>query len=319
MKVWRRIAGLIGSEATAALVSILSAKGSAPRGPGTRMVVSAGGAIAGTVGGGRLEHDLISRAVAQMGAGPAGMQVRHVLGPDLGQCCGGVVEASIEVFGAQDLPWIQPLAEAEEQCAEIETVGRADPSGRLVRRLADAGPDDAPGLAGVHERFGLSRAPVVVFGAGHVGRALVLALAPLPFAVDWVDERAEMFPAAAPAHVRMLCAADPAAHLTQVPDGALIVVMTHSHARDLEIVGAALAARRFGYVGLIGSASKRGRFLSRLAQMGLGAAAEALLVCPIGGGSIADKHPAVIAACVTVELLHRREKIAASAVCRGQN
>lgn len=276
------------------------------------MVVSARGAIAGTVGGGTLEHDLMGRAVALMGALPCGVNVRHMLGPDLGQCCGGVVEASIEVFGTQDLPWIQPLAEAEDRQHSIATSSVTDSSGRRIRHLAVSAGEGT-------EQFGTSPTSVAIFGAGHVGRALVLALAPLPFAVDWVDERAEMFPSHMPGHVRMLCMAEPAAHLGHVPDGALIVVMTHSHARDLEIVSAALTAGRFRYVGLIGSASKRGRFLSRLAQMGLSAAAETRLVCPIGGNSIADKHPAVIAACVTMELLQWREKLPATPSRQGRH
>ena len=266
------------------------------------MVVAASGAIAGTVGGGTLEHDLIGRAVAMMGDAPAGLHLRHVLGPDLGQCCGGVVKAAIEVFGPDDLGWIAPLAEAEAGAARITTHGLADDRGRLVRRLSGAG---------LVETFGLAQTPVMLFGAGHVGKALVMALAPLPFAVEWVDPRAEAFPAAAPGNVRMRCLADPVMELAHAPPASLIVVMTHSHALDLALVSAALSGP-FGYVGLIGSLSKRARFVSRLAQAGLGPAAEARLVCPIAGGLLADKHPAVIAAAVAMELLQQRERLQAT-------
>ena len=163
------------------------------------------------------------------------------------------------------------------------------------------------------ERFHDPRRPVWLFGAGHVGRALMLALAPLPFDVTWVDERADVFPAAVPANVRPLHSTDPAGDVARAPDGSLIVVMTHSHARDLAVVHAALAAGRFGYVGLIGSASKRARFVRRLREAGVAQARIAELVCPIGLTAIASKHPAAIAASVAVQLLERDEALAISA------
>ena len=164
----------------------------------------------------------------------------------------------------------------------------------------------------VVERFHDPRRPVWLFGAGHVGRALMLALAPLPFEVTWIDERADAFPAAMPANVCALRSADPAGEVVRAPAGALIVVMTHSHARDLAIVHAALAAERFGYVGLIGSASKRARFARRLREAGVAQARIAELVCPIGLPTIASKHPAAIAAGVAVQLLERDEAFAES-------
>ena len=163
------------------------------------------------------------------------------------------------------------------------------------------------------ERFCDARRSVWLFGAGHVGRALMLALAPLPFEVTWIDERADAFPAAVPANVRPLPSADPAAEIARAPARALVVVMTHSHARDLAIVHAALAAGRFGYVGLIGSASKRARFTRRLREAGVPEARIAELVCPIGLPAIASKHPAAIAAGVAVQLLERDEALTESA------
>ena len=163
------------------------------------------------------------------------------------------------------------------------------------------------------ERFCDLRRPVWLFGAGHVGRALMLALAPLPFEVTWIDERAAAFPAAMPANVRSVRSADPEEEVARAPDGALIVVVTHSHARDLAIVHAALAAGRFGYVGLIGSASKRARFTRRLREAGVPEGRIAKLVCPIGLPTIGSKHPAAIAAGVTVQLLERDEALAEAA------
>ena len=163
------------------------------------------------------------------------------------------------------------------------------------------------------ERFCDPRRPVWLFGAGHVGRALMLALAPLPFEVTWIDERWDAFPGAMPGNVRSLRSADPAGEVARAPDGAMIVVMTHSHARDLAIVHAALAAGRFGYVGLIGSASKRARFTRRLREAGVPKERIAELVCPIGLPMIGSKHPAAIAAGVAVQLLERDEALVESA------
>ena len=172
------------------------------------------------------------------------------------------------------------------------------PDGRFVREIADP----APGL----EVFGEAATPLLLFGAGHVGRALVLALAPLPFRVRWIDARPDAFPRFTPTHVALSHASEPEVEIDPAPDGAFIVVMTHSHPLDLAIVARALAAERFGYVGLIGSATKRARFLSQMRQAGLDEAALARLTCPIGVAGIADKAPAAIAAGVAAQLLQAR-------------
>ena len=107
----------------------------------------------------------------------------------------------------------------------------------------------------------------------------------------------------APANVALVFAPEPAAELAGGPDGALIVVMAHSHALDLEIIAASLAAGRFGFVGLIGSSTKRARFLSQMRAAGLSEAALARLVCPIGVPGLESKDPAVIAASTAAQLL----------------
>ena len=190
---------------------------------------------------------------------------------------------------------------------------------RIVEHLADTGferaslPVDLRPDGTIIERFHDRRRPLWLFGAGHVGRALMLALAPLPFDVIWIDERADAFPAAMPASVHPLRSADTASELSRAPEGAFVVVMTHSHPRDLAIVHAALAAGRFGYVGLIGSASKRARFTRRLREAGVPDRRIAELVCPIGLAGIASKHPAAIATGVAAQLLERDEALAARA------
>ncbi|CAN1537810.1 XdhC Xanthine and CO dehydrogenases maturation factor, XdhC/CoxF family [Rhabdaerophilaceae bacterium] len=147
--------------------------------------------------------------------------------------------------------------------------------------------------------------PVWLFGAGHVGRALVLALAPLPFQTRWVDARTNAFPAAFPGNVTPVAAIDPLAELADLPQAALVLIMTHSHALDLAIADAALR-RATAFVGVIGSATKRARFLSQLRQMGHDEASLARFCCPIGVAGLGSKDPAVIAAGLAVQLLQYR-------------
>jgi xanthine dehydrogenase accessory factor len=161
----------------------------------------------------------------------------------------------------------------------------------------------------VLETFTRQTRPLYLFGAGHVGRALILALAPLPFEVTWIDPRREAFPAATPANVRSVHQPDPAAALAGAPVDAFVLVMTHSHPLDLELAHAALAAGRFAYVGLIGSATKRARFRKRLEDLRLSAESVSRLVCPIGLARITSKVPAAIAASVAADLLIRHEAV----------
>lgn len=143
---------------------------------------------------------------------------------------------------------------------------------------------------------------VGLFGAGHVGRALVKLLGDLPCRVTWIDSRPGAFPAALPANVTTLASALPVHEVALLPGRAAVLVMTHDHGLDLELVDAALR-RPFPFVGMIGSATKRARFLRRLAQRGLGPEALARFTCPIGLPGIGGKHPAEIAVAVAAQLL----------------
>jgi xanthine dehydrogenase accessory factor len=144
---------------------------------------------------------------------------------------------------------------------------------------------------------------VAIFGAGHVGTALVRLLGELGCQVDWIDERPEAFPPALPANVRALVSEAPEEAVAGLPAGADLLVMTHSHARDQQIVEAALRRSDLRLVGLIGSRTKRARFLSRLAHRGYPPEAVARLTCPIGLPGVGGKRPAEIAIAVAAQLL----------------
>ncbi len=342
-EVWPRVARLLDAHGACALVTVAEVRGSAPREAGARMVVGPGEAgFSGTIGGGELEWRVLGAARRALDADERSATLdRYSLGPELSQCCGGSVDVLCEVFDGGQSDAVRALAEREEagpfltrarigrravdripverrkgangsgDAASRRRTGTRE-NGRTVEIVRRPVPEERQSHAAasgdeveIVERFGGRPPEVWLFGAGHVGRALILALAPLPFAVTWIDERRGQFPSVLPGRVRTIESRNAAAELIAAPSNAAVVVMTHSHPLDLEIVHAALAAERFAYVGLIGSASKRARFLQRLRNAGLRDDLADTLVCPIGSPRIRSKAPAAIAAGVAAQLLER--------------
>lgn len=254
----------------AVLVEVTGARGSVPREAGTRMLVSASHA-SGTVGGGHLELKAIEQARSLLASGSTGSQTAHYpLGPALGQCCGGAVTLGFSM---------------------------------LDRQALAAWPEPAP-------RFHLQ-----LYGAGHVGRAIVRALAPLHCVVDWIDEREEEFPAtfdalggAWPGHIRRVCVDAVEAEVPLAPPGAFYLVLTHRHDLDQRISEAILQRGEFGFFGLIGSKTKKQRFIHRFEQRGFQASLIERMTCPIGIDGIEDKEPEVIAIAVAAQLLRTSER-----------
>lgn len=285
-----------------ALVTVLATEGSAPREAGTRMVVTPERLI-GTIGGGALEHQAARQARALMEQ-PAGQwRVQdYPLGPFLGQCCGGRVRLMLEHLDPGDRAWLERLTAAAGPLA----LSTRFADGRLEHGLAGEGaaasargPAPAPGDV-LLETVADGLTPVWVFGAGHVGQALARALEPLPFAARLIDVRPEMD------GVAEVVSADAAAALIgAAPADAAVLVMTHDHGLDYRLTGAALQGQA-RFVGLIGSATKRKRFLRRLGRDGMSDERLARMVCPIGLPGIAGKEPAVIAASVAAQLLGLR-------------
>ena len=145
-----------------------------------------------------------------------------------------------------------------------------------------------------------------LYGAGHVGRAIVHLLATLPCQVQWIDERQDEFPSApSPTHIERLCVEPVHAEVRSAPPGACYLVLTHSHDLDLAITEAILRRGDFAYLGLIGSATKRARFVHRFEERGVPAAALARLTCPIGVPGSAGKQPELIAVAVVAQLLQQ--------------
>jgi xanthine dehydrogenase accessory factor len=317
MRVWSKILEALDRHGKAAMVTVAATKGSAPREAGARLIVHPDGAFTGTIGGGTLEWRAIAlaqAALARDNPGPAELR-NFILGPDMGQCCGGQVDLLLEVIGEDQRATVAAFAAREGEGAFTTT-------GRITDQGVDRAVSDKTLPAGtasfdhgtLREGFGEDRRPVLLFGAGHVGRALALALAPLPFSVTWVDPRPDAFPTYVPANVRLSRLDDPVTAFAEAPAGTFVLVMSHSHQLDLALIHAAFADERFPYIGLIGSKSKRARFESRLAKAGVPRERLAELICPIGVGGIMSKVPAVIAAATAVELLIRDEALHANEV-----
>jgi len=316
-KVWARIRETIERHGSAGLLSIVDVAGSVPRESGARIVLQPDGGFFGTIGGGRLEYEAlaVARTALAAGRGEAGFR-DWPLGPNLGQCCGGLVRTLTETFDTNDLPMARRLEQAEKLGAFV-TASRLGEDGRIARVPVGLGSTakrvEPTGFKKMsfHEQFGEVMTPVLLFGAGHVGRAVVLALAPLPFAVRWIDSRPDQFPRHVPQNVVTICTDAADRELERAPRDAMIVVMTHSHPLDFDITAAALQRDTFDFVGLIGSETKRARFVNFSRQLGLTGSHIDRLVCPIGIPQIKGKEPAVIAAALVAQLLIVSERASA--------
>lgn len=329
MRAWlSHVAQVLERGEAAMLVHVVALKGSGPREPGAQMVVTEKD-IAGTIGGGELEYTAMRRARELMQSGSASV-ARLALGPELNQCCGGSVTLAFEPFAPADLAWLRKLMRAAEEPAPLFRTVWIDTTGAIRRdwETGGAGPDfeaisestsrQGDGGAGaadvvlpeglateIRERVNPPRQELWLFGAGHVGRALVPALHPLGFAITWIDGRAGQFPDP-PSGVKQLALAMPELAVDEAASGSVFLVMTHSHPLDEAICEAVLRRGDFAYLGLIGSATKRAGFLKRLRDAGIPDAALQRLTCPIGLPDITSKEPAVIAASVAADLLLRR-------------
>jgi xanthine dehydrogenase accessory factor len=191
----------------------------------------------------------------------------------------------------------EPLR-SEQQLALGPTLGQCC-GGALTLRYHALGDSHPASWSPPAPRFMLQ-----LYGAGHVGRAIVELLDGVPCRVSWIDERDGEFPPAASApHIERVCIEPVQAEVAQAPPGAFYLVLTHSHALDLAITEAILRRGDFGYLGLIGSKTKRARFVHRLQARGIAAEALARLTCPIGVPGVEGKEPAVIAVAVVAQLL----------------
>ncbi len=294
-------------------VVVANVRGSAPREAGATLIVTPQ-AVHGTIGGGRLEWEVLHSARSLLRAAtPQAVLRKFVLGTELAQCCGGVVDVWLELHACSDREQLLQAWQHSES-GPVELCSTLLPSNRVRRhvqrasgqRTADAACASlrraADGEITLVER--VERAVSLwLYGAGHVGRAVVRIAAQLPWQITWIDSRAELLAAEGHAQVRTRCSAEPADTVQQAPPGACFLIMTHSHALDYALCRAALDRDAAAWVGLIGSHSKSARFRAQLRRDGVALAQIERLVCPIGIAGLRDKHPAAIAVSVVAQLL----------------
>lgn len=272
------LARVLAAHGAIVRVVVAEVQGSAPREVGAAMLVWKDGQE-GTIGGGALEYQAAQGAREMLAHGTAQRFVRAILGPDMGQCCGGAVALLCERFdrvpetGAVFLRQVEEGADAPDETAP-----------------------DAPCLQDgwFNEPVDPARVPVWIWGAGHVGRSLARVLAPLPrLGVTWVDTAAERFPDPLPEGISQRVSSEIADAVPEAPKTAHHFIFTYSHDLDFALCDAVLR-HGFQSAGLIGSATKWARFRSRLGQIGHAPADIDRIRCPIGTPAL-GKDPGIIA------------------------
>ncbi|MET0535234.1 MAG: xanthine dehydrogenase accessory protein XdhC [Steroidobacter sp.] len=294
---------------TVVRVVIASVRGSSPREVGTSMLVERE-RILGTIGGGQLEWSAIvaARSLLNRTSCPVELQ-KLTLGPQLSQCCGGAVELWLERYSVADIPLLTVAAESQGPTFLVTAFAGGNVERRVLRHPAldlrgtRALLVEENGTTTLSERLDETQPPVWLYGAGHVGQALVRVLATLPMQLTWIDSRAELLPSDLPPSVHAVLAADPAATVDEAPPGTRFLIMTHSHPLDYALCKAVLERNDQSWIGVIGSKSKSVRFRSRLMRDGLSREQVERLTCPIGIDGVDSKLPAAIAVSVAAQLL----------------
>jgi xanthine dehydrogenase accessory factor len=316
------------------LVTIARVQGSAPREAGAKMIVT-DSQIYGTIGGGNLEFTAIDQARTMLLDlnSNATTTRQFALGPSLGQCCGGRVVLSFETITSADERWIDQVKtcyEKKEPCVVVTGIDRARTK-TLITPSSSSFPDwitpelstaamallngedffvchglsngDSKAVAYTLDKIIDNLRELWLFGAGHVGRAIADVMDGTPFRIMWVDSRSEEFSDLLPANVSIVISDEPQFDVAHAKSGAYFLVMTHSHQLDEDICRAVLKREDFGFLGVIGSNSKKARFLHRLRDRGISEELLSRMICPIGLPTISSKKPRDIAISVAAQLL----------------
>ena len=283
------LSGLV--EGYVCLISVAEAKGSVPREAGAIMLVY-NSHIDGSIGGGELEFQAIKTAREDRSEKAFLREVRtYPLGPALGQCCGGHVKLMFEWYGPDSQSVLAQLA-AQDQGYSLHPTNSQD-----IPVVAIEPSEEMLSLP-----LSVQKQPVFLYGAGHVGRAVVEIARHLPCQIYWVDTDDDRYPEDIAEEVTKLLANKPETIAQHAPGDAIHLIMTYSHQVDFEIVMEVLSCGNFARCGLIGSETKASRFRKRLRDAGVNSDAIERLSCPIGLPEITGKKPLQVAISVTGQL-----------------
>jgi len=284
------------------MVTVASTIGSTPREAGCKMIVT-GDELFGTIGGGNLEFQACKIARDQLANSSSQQLKRFPLGAGLGQCCGGLVNLLFEpMVGVND--WIGDaldLSRLEKEWVRQVPLHDGD-SLITVREVID---EESTGLTPdcFVEVNGSQPVEIVLFGAGHVGRAIVDTLSALPVRIRWVDSREHEFPVTVADNVEIICTDSPEVEVDLAHQDSYFLVLTHNHALDQLLAEQILQRDDFAYFGLIGSKGKRRMFETRMQRRGIDAEKFTGMTCPIGIDGIHSKQPALIAISVAAQIM----------------
>ena len=313
------------------VVTVAGIRGSSPREVGAKMIVTSDATV-GTIGGGQLEYQSTRIASEMLDAEEKPTTRKFPLGASMGQCCGGVVDILFEPISSGLPAWLQDLRglHGQREPAVVVTGIGSDTQKFVVTADNQFGSADEKALVAIVDsaRQGLAEGNgtyriddwfvesivgsdfnIAVFGAGHVGSAVVASLSSLDCNIRWIDSRRNIF-RNTPSNVRAIESSEPALEVAAMPLNSCYLVMTHSHAIDFEICDRILRRADAAYCGLIGSVSKRRRFETRYREQGMSQAVIDELVCPIGVDGISGKKPAEIAVSAAAEVLQAYERAA---------
>jgi xanthine dehydrogenase accessory factor len=301
------------------LVTVVHVAGSTPREAGASMLVRLADApmqqTVDTIGGGHLEWEACQIA-QDMLLHPQGESIRlerFNLGARLGQCCGGLVLVLFERIAASStFEWQQRLQVMQGSYCLTRTIQSTDLYSSWS--LAAEAKTEKASFSGdsrleSHQMWSYSQQisshqfDVYIFGAGHVGQALVNLLLPLQARVRLIDERDDVFPDISHPNLQCISTDTPEADIAAAPSHSYFLIMTHNHALDLQLCHAVFKRHDFAYFGMIGSKSKRAVFERRLLDRGVLFERLPQLICPIGVAGISSKEPAAIAVGVVAQLL----------------
>jgi xanthine dehydrogenase accessory factor len=293
-------------------VTCISVSGSAPCAPGSRMLVGSV-ELAGTIGGGNLEFLAIEQARKLMGTKERALVQSLPLGPMLSQCCGGRVTLLYERFWPSDKAFFEAARQVEgtilTRCKPQDYDKWLTGAGPVISLIGNTAPDISrttrTGLCQAEywlDSTCSERALVCIFGAGHVGKALVQVLQVVDCDVLVIDPR-EGITEQLPEETRLLQSDDPDTMAAWWRSGAVAIVLTHSHELDYRWVSAILLRTDSRYCGLIGSKTKRARFIRRLRADGLTERQIEHLTCPIGIPALKSKDPGAVAVSTAAQIL----------------
>lgn len=308
---WKVISEQYQTDTSFVLVTVAKVQGSSPRETGAKMLVNKHKTL-GTIGGGNLEFFAIQQAKEILNCSEDNSMTEHKtpLIPQYDQCCGGLVQLIFEKVNPKTSHWLHELHNLVSKNQQAWLITNIKEKQRFIQTSLETEPTNSPQntpwltkqsilIEPVHN----TALPIIIFGTGHVGKALINQLQHLNVHITAVDSRAEQLPKTSGNNIMSIHTENWQNIVTKAPNNAYFLVLTHSHKLDYQITEEILQKEHFDYCGLIGSKTKKIRFERQLLSTGISQLQLNKMTCPIGLPSIQGKTPEIIAASVVAQIL----------------